>query len=465
MPIQRPVNFAAQTALQKALATTGSGSNLVPEDLEPLIRDYLWYMSPLTAQVPLITADGHIHNVVRRTAINRGWFEGESTDPTYGQSTYDRRPVNIKIIRVHGKVTDFQQSASRSFTDSLEEEIFATTMGFADLFEFSTIWGLADDIASPNLTGDAYQYSGLYGWLLEDDVSGSNVRDSNSSGAAGATVTLSMLDKAYAQTVGKYKNLMRDPYLWLMSQDMIDKVSGLQTRIQRDAPTVEFEGGFVMNTYKRIPIVPSQFCSPGSASPASPAATAIVGGSLEDDEYFYRVAAITLYGEQVAGTEVSATTSGTHNTVRLSWTADANAKLYAIYRGLATGDNNLGLLDIIAAKTYNASGAVTANVALYDDDGTLSTNATLNTTVQPFDTGEESIFLVNIGKTYGMSRLILPPTKGTPVTNEFDPASKLLNYEEVPVATDEYAFRLKSYHAVQVPNALSCAMVRRAKTT
>jgi len=458
---ERVLGRASQTALRKALATTGSGQYLVAEDLEPLIRDYLWYMSPLTAQVPLVRAEGHIHEVARRTAVNRGWVEGESTDPTYSQSTYDRRQVEIKITRASGKVTDFMQSAARSFTDALTDEIEATTMALADVFEYMTMWGISDDLTTYDLTGDAYQYTGAYGWILEDAAS-ANVQDANSNGAAGATVTLSMIDDLYAATVGKYRNFMRDPYMFLMSQAMIDKVSGLQTRISRVVPQIEFEGGFVMSTYKGIPMLPSQFCAPGStAAPTTPAAASASGGSLDDDTYYYRVASITLYGEQIAAAEVNATTSGTHNSVTLTWTADANAKEYAIYKGTTTGDDNLGLLDIIAAKNYGTSGAVTTNVATYTDDGTIEAEATVN----PLDSGEEMVFLINLGKQYGVSRPVLPPFRGAPVSADWDPASAIVSYEDIPVATDEHAFRLKSYHAIQVPRGESCAVLRRAKTS
>lgn len=450
------------SVLRKALTVAGTGQYLVREDLEAAIRDYLWYVSPLTERIPLVRATGHLHEVARRTAVNRGWFEGESTDPSYSQSTYARRSVEIKILRASGKVTDFQQSASRSFVDSFAEEVDATTMALADVFEFSSMYGMSDDLTTYAFTGDAYQYTGIYGWTIEDAAS-TNVQDANSHGAAGATVTLAMLDTMYAATVGKYRNFSRDPYMWLMSQAMNDKVSGLQTRIQRMAPSIEFEGGFVMNTYKNIPILPVQFCSPASstAAPASPSAAAVSGGSLADGTYYYRVASITLYGEQVAAAEVNATTSGTHNTVRISWTADTNAKLYAIYKGATTGDNNLELLDIIAAKTYSGTGAVSTNVASYDDDGSLATEVA----IQPLDASEEAIFLVNLGTQYGASRPVLPPSKGQPVSNVFDPAAALVSYEEIPVATDELAFRVKSYSGLQVPRGESCAVLRRAKAS
>jgi hypothetical protein len=449
------LNKIGATELRKALATTGSGQYLIEEDLEPLIRDYLWFLSPLTERIPLVQATGKIHEVVRRTAVNRGWFEGESTDPNYSQSTYDRRQVIIKILRTSGKVTDFQQSASRSFVDAVAEEIDAATMALADVFEFAAIYGMSTDMTTYDITGDAYQNTGLYGWLMEDGLT-NHVRDANSNGAAGATVSLSLLDEMYATTVGKYRNFARDPYMWLMSQSMIDKVSGLQTRITRESQSIEFEGGFVMNTYKGIPMLPSHFCAPESAtaSPTSLAATATVGGSLDDDTYYYRVAAITLYGEQVAAAEVNATTAGTQSTVTLSWTADSDAKLYAIYRGTATGDNNLGLLDIIPAKTYTAAGAVSANVASYEDDGTITSTAA----VQPLDAGEEVIWLVNLGVNYGLSRPVLTPSLGSPVDS-------LVNYIEIPVATDEHAFRLKHFGSIQVPRGESSCVLRRAKTS
>ena len=103
------------------------------------------------------------------------------------------------------KVTDFQQSASRSFVDSFAEEVDATTMALADVFEFSSMYGMSDDLTTYAFTGDTYQYTGIYGWTIEDAAS-ANVQDANSHGAAGATVTLAMLDTMYAATVGKYRN-------------------------------------------------------------------------------------------------------------------------------------------------------------------------------------------------------------------------------------------------------------------
>jgi len=198
------------TELRKALtASSSSGTALIPEDLEPMIRANLLQLSPLTRMIPLVTADGNVHRVVRRTAHNSAaWFEGEMTPAAYSQSTYARRSVEVKILRTHGQASDFMVSAARSFTDVLADEIESATEGLADLFEFSTIYGCADDLTGIT-TGDAYQYSGVYPWLLED-AAATNVIDVD------GTITLTYLDNMMDQIM-KYRNLRDMQWLFLMS--------------------------------------------------------------------------------------------------------------------------------------------------------------------------------------------------------------------------------------------------------
>jgi len=429
-----------KSELKKALtASSSSGTALIPEDLEPMIRANLLELSPLTRMVPVVRADGNIHRVVRRTAHNTGaWFEGEMTDASYNQSTYARRSVEVKILRTHGQASDFMVSAARSFTDVMADEIESATEGLADLFEFSTIWGHGDDLS---FTGDAYQYTGLYGWLLSD-ASSSNVVD------ADGTITLSDLDDLLDITMNKYRNVRDMQYLFLMSPQMNSKVTGLQTLIRRAVQTITFEGGFEMETYRGVPILKSGFVRPAGTT-TSPAVTAAPAGSgggiaLATGNYMYKIASITLYGEQVAGTAdtTNAVTNGTHDTVDLTWTADASAKLYAIYRTNtddADADANYDLIDIIAAKTYNSDGSVNTSVAAYSDTGLTGLS-----TIHPMASGDETIFLVGLGQRQGLSRPVLTPTVG-------EPMDSLVNYVTLSETTDSLQFRLKSYHTVQVP--------------
>jgi len=428
-----------KSELKKALtASSASGTALIPEDLEPMIRANLLELSPLTRMVPVVRADGNIHRVVRRTANNTGaWFEGEMTDAGYNQSTYARRSVEVKILRTHGQASDFAVSAARSFTDVMADEIESATEGLADLFEFSTIWGHSDDLS---FTGDAYQYTGLYGWLLNDSPT-NNVVD------ADGTITLSDLDDLLDVTMHKYRNVRDMQWLFLMSPQMNSKVTGLQTLIRRAVPTIGFEGGFEMETYRGVPILKSGFVRPlgTTTSPAVTAAVAGTGGgfALADGLYRYKIASITLYGEQVAGTADSDTvTTATHDTVDLTWTADATAKLYAVYRtlaGEADSDANYDLIDVIAAKTYNSDGSVNTNVAAYSDTGLTGLS-----NIHPMASGDETIFLVGLGQRQGLSRPVLMPEVG-------EPMDSLVNYVTLSETTDSLQFRLKSYHTVQVP--------------
>ncbi len=311
---------------------------------------------------------------------------------------------------------------------------------------------MSDDTIS-TFTGDAYQYSGAYPWFLKDAGTGAGLVD-----ASGLTVTLLMLDTMLDNTKHLYANLRNDPYVFLMSPGMISKVSGLETRIQRDVQTIEYEGGFVFATYKGVPLVPSGFVKPASTS-TSPADLAAAqggdsSGDLTDDTYYYAIASITKYGEQLAGAEANVTTNagGAVQNVDLTWTADSNAMLYAIYRGLTTGFDNLELIDIIPALTY-ASGVATGTVETYDD---ITDITATYTNVFPMTTPEETIFLLNLSTENGLSRPVLSPTLG-------DPIADLINYIPIPVSDDTHAFRLKSYHALQMPWGASCAMTRRVK--
>ena len=437
-----------RTSLHKAL-TTSTGSNLIPEDLEPVIRANLLERSPLARMVPVLNADGNIHKVVRRTANIDGWFEGEMTAASYSNSTYGRRSVEVKILRTHGQASDFMVSAARSFTDVMVDEIDSATEGLGDLFEFATLWGVSDDLATRAFEGDAYQYSGLYGWMLED-AAATNVLDAN------GIITLTDLDTVLDLTKEKYRNLGSIQYMFIMSPGMRSKITGLQTLIRQQVSSVQFEGGYQMEAYRDIPILTSGFVKPSGAGLAiTSASVAGAGGGflLGDGLYRYKVASITLYGEQIAGAMQSDTvTTATHDTVDLVWTADTSAKLYAVYRtlaGEADDTDNYDLIDIIAAKKYEGTRAVTGNVGTYSDVGLTGLSE-----VHPLEGTEETIFLVGLGQDQGLSRPVLNPSMG-------DPMDELVHYVPLTETTDSHQFRLRSYHTVQVPWGALHAAIRR----
>lgn len=425
--------------LEKALNTaTSSGAALIPEDLEPALVEYLGRHMPLWMMLPRGRADSKTHEYSKRTGVPTAWVEGEATPSSVTSGTYVRDTVQLKILRTWGSVTGFQQFASQRFLNALRTEIDGSVEGLADLIEFGLLWGD---------TTDSYQFKGVDAFVRGDSTARTdNVFDLNS------VVTLTDLDNMLDAVEG-FRGLERDPKMFIASPQMISKITGLQTKIQRTVQEVEFEGGFRMATYRGVPLVPSGFVRP-STTTTSPAvtATAAAGGSLADDEWFYRIASVTMYGEQLIGDEDSATTATTNNSVALTWTADASAKLYKIYRGTATGADNMSLIATIPAKTYNADGSVNTNVAAFTDDGSY----TALSKFVPLSSGEESIFLVNGNRNRGAEIVGGLSPIGDPVDN-------FITFTELARVKSTFDYMIEAFMALKVPYPTVHSISRRVR--
>ena len=104
------------------------------------------------------------------------------------------------------------------------------------------------------------------------------------------------------------------------------------------------------------------------SAPTGVSATANAGGSLADGTYYYRVTALDGTGETVGSAEVNATTSGTDNSVSISWSAVTGAAKYRVY-GRSSG----------AQDQYWE----TTSTSLIDD-GTAGTSGTVPTTTTAY---------------------------------------------------------------------------------
>lgn len=430
--------------LNKALLTSATGSALIPYDLNPAILEYLGKINPLWAAIPKKQADSKTHEYTVRTAVPSARFEGELTDPSAVSSTYARSSVQLKIMRIAGGVSGYQQAVTERFVDALQTEVSGAVEGFGELVEWATLYGNKND---------AYQFDGLEALMLADSAAKKSISAGGNILDVDGVISLSHLD-AMIDAVNSYRGGQRDRRVFVASNSMISKISGLQTKISRNVQSVEFEGGFRMLTYRDLPLVPSSYVSP-AATTTSPAvsAAAAAGGSLPDLARYYAIASVTPAGEQLMGSIATATTATTNNSVALTWTADANALLYKVYRGDATGADNMGLLATIAAKTYDGTGAVSGTVAAYTDDG----SATVNTAVRPLATGEENIFLVD-----------LDPTRGIQFVGKMSPLGEAVDsfVSFVPLATRKsaYEFLIESFMAMIAPYPALHAIARRAKT-
>lgn len=325
----------------------------------------------------------------------------------------------------------------------LEEALFTSVEGYANTVEWAAVYGNA---------ADAYQFNGLEADIYGDTVaktaltSGGNVYDVN------AAFTLTHLDTLIDRMKG-YRGGNSDQHIILASRNMISRISGLQTRVSRQVNTITYEGGFVMDSYRGVGLLPCDILVP-EATTTSPTvtATAAAGGALADDEWFYAIASVTLNGEQKPGVVDSATTATTNNSVDLTWTADANAKLYKIYRGTTNTVADMRLLAVIPALTYDSAGNISGAVAAWSDEGAL----TPNSAIPPLDVGEMLIG-ANISRNERGNRIL---GAVSPLGDQVD---TYVNYVPLATINGSYRFMLEGFMALKVPYPVTNGIVRRAK--
>jgi hypothetical protein len=384
--------------LTKALKiTTNGGDNLTAEDLAPAIYEYLGKVSPLFSMLPKVQANGITHSFMRRTAIPRAEFAGELTEPNFQASTYARQSADLKIMRISGGVSGFQQAVSEEFVNALDSEITGSLEGLAETLEWSVLYANAADVK---------QFNGIEAYVQNSAVANKSTAAGGSVLDVDGVITLSHLD-SMLDAVSGYRMARSDQYAWLATPEMISKVSGLQTRINREVQSSDYEGGFRLATYRGVPIIQTGYLSP-AATTTSPtvAATVGAGGSLAAGTYHYAISSITIAGEQLVGTSDSDVSATTNNTIALAWTADPNALLYKVWRGTSAAADDLQLLTTIPALTYDGTGAVSGMVASYSDTGTITPTAAIH----PLTTGEQSIWLINLNaeRGYNLTGMLSP---------------------------------------------------------
>ena len=434
--------------LAKALTTAGDGAALLPYDLDPILHEELLKLQPLAVLFSIIEAGSKTHEYSVRTSHPQSWFEGEVTPANALNSVYARKTVQMKIQRIWGSVSGFAQAMDEAFIDALATELEGSVEGMSNVIEYGLMWGAADDIG---FTGDPYQYSGLIPRLMS--FAPQNIFD-----AGGNKATLDDLDQAYALATG-FRGVRGDPKIWLMGIRMKQVVDGLQSKVQIPlTEAVLADGKIIMAAYANVPILESDYIVPETTT-TSPAVTATKGatGSLVDDEYFYAISSVTVTGEQVAGTEDSETTETTNNEVNLAWTADTNALLYIIWRGLTTGNANLKILDIIPALTYDSAGTVNGTVEAYLDDGSIDTGSgALLKAVKPLSDGEQNILLANYNPRRGASFLGKIDDMGRQT-------DRLFSFVELARIKDTFDYMLKGYIAARLVHPNLISMVRHVK--
>lgn len=135
--------------------------------------------------------------------------------------------------------------------------------------------------------------------------------------------------------------------------------------------TTDGAGGILLNglTYRAhlcgknrtIPVAGGALAAPTLSAGASQA-----GGTFAAGTYYWKVTAVTGYGETTGSNEISATLTLNQQKV-LNWTAVAGAERYKLYRGTSAGNQNV----LVAT--------IAGSLLTYTDTGTAGTAATVPT--------------------------------------------------------------------------------------
>lgn len=368
--IQQFNRFASenQSIIAKALTTAStSGGALIPENLEEVITDTVIRLSPELAMIDAKQISGKTHEfnrTVRRPS--RGGAMGENATTPITSSKTSRDTVTLKVVRRKGKVTNFMIDTSEDYIDAAAYEMENHIQAHVLDLIYYMIWG--------NVDGNTYEFDGL-----EQMISTNRLAFSSAAGGAVPT-SLSFLDNAI--DASNRKGGVRHNRAFLMSPEMLSKVSSLLTNVRLNQglqgsgiSQVEVNGGWRLNAYRDIPIIETTSLKPVeklSSATVTPAAVA-TGGGLSDDTYYIYVAPVTYEGEQEACTEVNVTLSAGTAVQRISLVLSAahqstigsetfdSAIAYKIYMGTATGAANCTLIKMVSAFTYDSEGAPTGD--------------------------------------------------------------------------------------------------------
>lgn len=440
--------------IQKAMLTSASGvaEGTIPEHLEDVITNTAVRLVPELA-VPVLKFDPQkYHEFNRLTSIpSAGSAMGESSTTPTRRSTTVRSSVQLKIMKRKGAVTGFLKDTSANYLDQPASEMENHIQSFGNDLRTYMLYG--------NSGADSYTFDGL------DKLISTNRTNQTAGGVVPTDLSLlnTMLD---ANTRRQGNNHRR---VFLMSPELLSKFSTLWTVVRdnreakRGTTDIQVDGGYRLETYRGVPILETTATRPLTTMGTVATASAGAGGAITDDEYFFRVSAVTWDGEQLASAEVSETTSSA-DTLTLSFTAVENALFYKVYCGLATGV--LALVKIVSAFTYDGDGTITGDTTsiVFSSDPNTADATSVPTHMQSdlplWATGgvpPEYLVLWDLDEYQGMGKVAYTNSAGSRFRGLITPM-------ELAQTDDNYPFLMKSYSALIDSFEATSYLVRGVRT-
>lgn len=417
--------------LQKALTSaTNVGEALIPQKLEQIITNVMVRLSPEIAVIEPEYDAQKFHEFNRVTSLPAaGGAMGEAAvTPTY-RSTFQRAQVQMKVIRRKAAVTNFLQDSSKKYVDAAAAELENHLLSHA--------YDLASYILYGNASANAYTFDGL------DTLIETNRVNTVQGGAAVSALNVfdEMIDRNMSKQGAKHNKV------FVMSPYMLSRLSQLITqtnvRLNVEMKQVEIKGGWVVESYRGIPILASSACRP-TGSKMTLSVTAVTGSGFSANHYF-RIAPVTWDGEQIASDEQTLTVSSGTKDAKLDWTAYTGALFYKIYAGSTSGA--LKLIRVLPAFTYDSDGTITGNVttvtlssgsagsevtsAMADDVPLVITNSI------PMET----VFLWDLDKYQGLGKFPYTNSGGSKMNG-------LVTIQPLAQTDDDIPFLIKTYGAL-----------------
>jgi len=225
--------------IERALSAlaAGSGQYLIPEVVDPVIRDYVSKATPLLGLVTRVQWPTQTYYIRKRTALPDAAFAADGGSlPTASQSTYAKVAKNVKFLYTRGEVTGPLIAASGGVVNALQEEIRIHSQVIAERLTTALIHGDGTGDSSNELIGALSQ------------VNTSAPGDEGGTTTASGALTLAMIDKAIDDTKGEGDVLVT-------SMAVRRKINALLQAQQRFVDRVEVGAGFRVLSYDGLPIV------------------------------------------------------------------------------------------------------------------------------------------------------------------------------------------------------------------
>ena len=353
-----------KSIIEKALTSAvGTGDALIPQNLEEQITDTVIRLSPEMALVTtkdMMGAKLHEFNQLTQRPAPGGAMGENATTPITNSKTV-RQSVNLQVIRRKGKVTNFLNDASRKYIDAASYEMMNHLQAHVLDVIYYMLYGNKDLTSVVNAVQNVapvVEFDGLDKFIATNrfDFGGQKPTD------------LSLLD--HMIDASNRKGGARHRRVFGMSPEMLSKFSSLLTNVRlvqglsgSGITQVDIGGGWRLNAYRDIPII--ETTSTSIVETTTVTATATAGsavGSLSNGTFKFKVAPVTLAGEQAPSAETSVTLNGGTSTQSIKITLGASfsgvdqAISYKIY-GTSGAANSETLLKIVSATTYDSEGS------------------------------------------------------------------------------------------------------------